>query len=111
MLETEKIYNEYMGGVGKLNFLIFLYRIISKININFVPANAWIEYQDKDRTYRGHTHTHTHTKKKKKILDLIGFHENIAEYLIKAELPRKHSSFSHPRNDAEKSELPVKKEI
>ena len=50
-----------------------------------------------------HTHTHTHTYKKKKILDLIGFHENIAEYLIKAELPRKHSSFSHPRNDAEKS--------
>ena len=50
----------------------------------------------------GDTHTHTHTKKKK-ILDLIGFHENIAECLIKAELPRKHSSFSHPRNDAEKS--------
>ena len=32
-----------------------------------------------------HTHTHTKKKKKKKILDLIGFHENIAECLIKAE--------------------------
>ena len=53
-----------------------------------------------------------HQKKiKKKKKDLIAFCERTAEDFIKAELPKKHSSFSHPRNDAEKSELPVKKEI
>ena len=54
---------------------------------------------------------HQKKKKKKKKIYLIAFREKTAEDFIKAELPKKHSSFSHPRNDAEKSELPVKKEI
>lgn len=76
-----------MGGVDKLDFLIYLYRINAKTNIDFSLANA------------------------KKILHLTGWRENFTESLIKADLQKKHSSFSRPRNDVEKREPLVKKGI
>ena len=74
-----------MGGVYKLGFLIYLYRINVKTNIDFSLANV------------------------KKILHLIGWRKKLTESLIKAEVQKKHSSFSRPRNDVEKSEPLVKK--
>ena len=109
--EAVKMYNDYMGGVDKLDFLISLYRIDAKTKkwpvrvifhfIDFALVNSWLEYRD--------THRSCGTSKND-ILDLLGFRECVAETLIKANLTVKHSSVGRPRrNVLDENEPPRKK--
>ena len=68
-----QVYNDHMGGVDKLDFLISLYRIQAKTRkwpvrlifhfIELALANAWLEYRDTERE---------HGTPKSRVLDLLG---------------------------------------
>ena len=100
-----KLYSECMGGVGKLNLPITLYRINAKTKkwpvriishfFDLVLANAWIEYRDIHRIYE--------TPKK----DLIS--RKCIRVLDKGCIAKKVSVSCHPQNDAETLKLHKKK--
>ena len=83
--EAIKMYNNYMGGVNKLDFLVLLYHIDAKTKklpvkmichfVDFALANSQLEYRAIHRTYG---------TAKKDILGLLSFRESVAETLIKA---------------------------
>lgn len=97
--EIVKIYNEFMGGVDKLDFLIALYRIHAKTKkwpvriifhfMDLALANSWLEYREAQQRIG---------TSPRKIYDLLQFRSIVAETLIKAEAdkrpgrPRKSSS-------------------
>ena len=51
--EAVKIYNECMGGVDDLDFLISLF-LFSFFTSLFLQANTWIEYRDNIELIRHH---------------------------------------------------------
>ena len=85
--EAIKVYNEYMGGVDLMDFLISLYpvdyrtkrwptRVIMHL-FDMAIVNSWLEYREREVL--------KHIRKKY-ILDLMAFREDIANTLCKAEL-------------------------
>lgn len=83
--EVVKEYNDCMGGVDKLDFLITLYRTFIRSRkwtmrmfthaIDIACANAWLEYKEQASRLG---------ISKKDVLDLLGFRAYVAEVLIKA---------------------------
>ncbi len=96
--EIVKIYNEFMGGVGKLDFLIALYRIHAKTKkwpvgmmLHFVDlslANSWPEYRE--------AHGKVGTPQRR-ICDPLQFCNMVAETLINAETNQRIGA-GRPRN-------------
>ncbi|XP_064597896.1 piggyBac transposable element-derived protein 3-like [Liolophura sinensis] len=78
-----QVYNDYMGGVDKLDFLISLYRINAKTRkwpvrmifhfLDFALANAWLEYRNFEVE---------HGTPKRQVLDLLSFRSEVGQALI-----------------------------
>ena len=85
-----KVYNDFMGGVDKMDFLISLYPMVfrtkkwsTRVILHLVSlslVNAWIEYKEREAAQ---------SSRKKNIMDLLSFQEHVAEALCKAETNRK----------------------
>lgn len=81
--EAIKLYNESMGGVDKLDFLISLYRIFIRArkwtlrmidhSIDLAITNSWLEYMRDAKALN---------LPKKNTLDLIHFRQHVAQALI-----------------------------
>ena len=96
--EAIKVYNDYIGSVDKMDFLISLYPMNSRTKrwptrvimhlLSLSMVNAWLEYRDRE---------HVRRNKGNEILDLLGFRNVVAQALCKAELnpvrPRGRPSF------------------
>ena len=84
-LACVQVYNDFMGGVDKLDALISYYRIRGKIKkwllraiyhfVDFALANSWLEYRDIE-IINGN----------KKYHDLLSFRNEVADALLKAKL-------------------------
>lgn len=82
--EVIKDYNQCMGGVDKLDFLITLYRTFIRSRkwtlrmfthaIDMACANSWLQYKAKSALLK---------IPKRDVLDLLGFRAYVAEGLIK----------------------------
>ena len=80
-----QVYNEFMGGVDKLDSLISYYRIRGKTKkwplrviyhfVDFALANSWLEYRDIE-ILNGNRKFH----------DLLSFRSKVADALLKAKL-------------------------
>jgi hypothetical protein len=80
-----QVYNDYMGGVDKIDFLISLYRISAKTRkwpvraichfLDFALANSWLEYRDFELE---------HGTTKSQVLDLLSFRNEVGMALIKS---------------------------
>lgn len=106
--EAVKMYNDYMGGVDKLDFLIALYRVNAKTKkwpvrlifhfLDFALANSWLQYRDDQRILNVPS---------KKIPDLLHFRQIVAETLIKAEFPKRNPG----RPSLDNSDEPQQKKV
>ena len=78
-----QVYNEFMGGVDKLDSLISYYRIRGKTKnglsiyhfVNFALANSWLEYRN-IKILNG----------KRKFHEFLSFRNEVADVLLKAKL-------------------------
>ena len=80
------IYNEFQGGVDKIDFLISLYRISAKTKkwplrfffhfLDLALANSWLKYRDFELNMELLNH----------ILDLLGFRDEVSRALTLAEV-------------------------
>ncbi|KAG5881325.1 hypothetical protein JTB14_020278 [Gonioctena quinquepunctata] len=106
--EAIKLYNENMGGVDKVNFLLSMYRssirsrkwtvIMICHAIDLALVNSWLEYKQKAVALG---------IQRKKIMDLLAFRESVAEHLILFMSPPKRG---WPSSDID-SPIPVKKKF
>ena len=88
--EATKVYNDFMGGVYKMDFLISLYPMVlrtkrcpTRVILHLVSmslVNAWIEYKEREAAQGS---------RKKKIIDLLSFREHVVEALCKTETNQK----------------------
>ena len=88
--ETSKVYNDFMGGAGKMDFLISIYpmvlctkrlparAILHLVSMSFV--NTWVGYKEREAAQGSG---------KKNIMDFLSFREHVVEALSKAETNRK----------------------
>ena len=84
--ETIKVYNYFMGGAGKMDFLISIYamvfctkRLPARVILHLVSmsfVNAWVEYKEREAAQ---------DSGKKNIMDFLSFQEHAVEALCKAE--------------------------
>ena len=84
--ETIKVYNYFMGGAGKRDFLISIYamvlctkRLPARVILHLVSmsfVNAWVEYKEREAAQ---------DSGKKNIMDFLSFQEHAVEALCKAE--------------------------
>uniref|UniRef100_A0A2C9K6K3 PiggyBac transposable element-derived protein domain-containing protein n=1 Tax=Biomphalaria glabrata TaxID=6526 RepID=A0A2C9K6K3_BIOGL len=82
-----QVYNEFMGGVDKMDFLISKYRTKAKTRkwpvrmifhfMDFSLVNSWLEYRDIEIK---------NDKSSKNILDLLGFRDAVADMLCRSNL-------------------------
>nr|XP_039250202.1 piggyBac transposable element-derived protein 3-like [Styela clava] len=80
-----QVYNDNMGGVDKLDFLISLYRTKAKTKkwpvrvifhfMDFALANSWLEYRDIERA---------NGTPRSRIMDLLEYRSEVAFALLKA---------------------------
>ncbi|KAG5883639.1 hypothetical protein JTB14_025142 [Gonioctena quinquepunctata] len=106
--EAIKLYNENMGGVDKVNFLLSMYRSSIRSRkwtvrmichaIDLALVNSWLEYKQKAVALG---------IQRKKIMDLLAFRESVAEHLILFMSPPKRG---RPSSDIN-SPIPVKKKV
>ena len=84
--ETIKVYNYFMGGAGKMDFLISIYamvlctkRLPARVILHLVSmsfVNTWVEYTEREAAQ---------DSGKKNIMDFLSFQEHVVEALCKAE--------------------------
>lgn len=101
-----KVYNDDMGGMDKIDFLISLYcRIQAKTRkwpvrmifhfLDFAVTNSWLEYHDFELE---------HGTPKSQVVDLLGFRDEVSHALIQCQLIQNCRSVGRPRlsneNDA-----------
>ena len=96
-----QVYNCYMGGVDKVDFLISLYWISARTKkwpvrvmfhlLDLSLANSWLQYRDCALT---------NGTQKSNILDLLGFRNEVGECLIMSR-PAKRRSIGRPRSSTE----------
>ena len=95
--DAVQLYNNFMGGVDKLDFLISLHRILAKTRkwpvrmifhfLDFSLANSWLQYRDFE-VDQG--------TPKSNIVDLLACHDEVVLSLIMSRLPGR--SLGRPRS-------------
>lgn len=96
-----QVYNCYMGGVDKVDFVISLYRISARTKkwpvrvmfhlLDLSLANSWLQYRDCALTIG---------TQKSNVLDLLGFRNEVGECLIMSR-PAKRRLIGRPRSSTE----------
>lgn len=105
--ESIRLYNQNMGGVDKIDFLLSIYRSYIRTRkwtvrmichaIDMALVNSWLEYKQQAENLG---------VQKKKILDLLGFRESVAEHLILFKsAPKRGRPSASDQND----EVPLKR--
>lgn len=108
--EIVRLYNQSMGGVDKLDFLVSLYRIFVKSRkwtlrmifhaVDLAVVNSWLEYKRDASTLK---------LPAKDVLDLLHFRIRLAESLILEKKPTTPRSRGRPSKSSEEPVSPPPK--